>query len=190
MRLDLSLFERINGLAGHHQLPDDLFLGLARFGPYVLAAAFVAFWLWPAPARLRAQRLLSGILAALAALLALGVNQLLGRLWYRPRPFVGHPARLLLPGSHDPSFPSDHAAFAFAVAVALLLVSRRLGLAALLLAALAAFARVYVGEHYPADVLAGALVGSLAALLLWSVRDYVAVAFRPVFWIARRFHLA
>ncbi len=190
MRLDLSLFERINGLAGHYRLVDDLFVDLARFGPYLLAAAFVVFWLWPAPARVRAQRLLGGILAVLAALLALGANQLLGRLWYRPRPFVGHSARLLLPGSHDPSFPSDHAAFAFAVAVMVLMVSRRLGLAALLLAALAAFARVYVGEHYPADVLAGALVGGVAALLVWRVRDYVAVVFRPVFWIARRVHLA
>lgn len=65
----------------------------------------------------------------------------------------------------DFSFPSDHATMAGAVAVGLLLANRRWGIPAAVAAALMAFTRVYVGAHYPSDVLAGlALGGSVAAL--------------------------
>ena len=65
------------------------------------------------------------------------------------------------------SFPSDHATAAFAIAVALLRRHRKAGAIALVLAGLLAIARVAVGTHYPSDVLAGALIGTTAALILW-----------------------
>lgn len=73
---------------------------------------------------------------------------------------------LLLPHAADSSFPSDHAAAAFAIAVVLVAVHRRLGSLLLLTAALIGFARVYVGDHYPGDVLVGAGVGVAAAAVL------------------------
>jgi undecaprenyl-diphosphatase len=66
----------------------------------------------------------------------------------------------------DPGFPSDHATAAFAIAVALLLRSRRWGAVALVAATVLALTRVAMGIHYPTDVLAGAAVGALAALTL------------------------
>ncbi|MFE2378578.1 phosphatase PAP2 family protein [Streptomyces sp. NPDC059398] len=70
------------------------------------------------------------------------------------------------PAPGDWAFPSNHAALAFAAAVALLFVSRRLGAAALVCAVAMAASRVWVGAHYPHDVAAGALVGTLVALVL------------------------
>ncbi|MET8229483.1 phosphatase PAP2 family protein [Micromonospora sp. NPDC005298] len=70
------------------------------------------------------------------------------------------------PPPGDWSFPSNHATIAGALAVTTLLLSRRLGLVALPLAALAAFSRVFVGVHYPHDVAAGVLLGALVAALL------------------------
>ncbi|TNH30765.1 phosphatase PAP2 family protein [Micromonospora orduensis] len=70
------------------------------------------------------------------------------------------------PPPGDWSFPSNHATIAGALAVTTLLLSRRLGLVALPLAALAAFSRVFVGVHYPHDVAAGVLLGGLVAALL------------------------
>ncbi|MER5430226.1 phosphatase PAP2 family protein [Streptomyces sp. NPDC002588] len=69
------------------------------------------------------------------------------------------------PAPGDWSFPSNHAAIAAAAAVALLFVSRRLGAIAAVAAAVMAVARVWVGAHYPHDVLAGVVVGVSAALL-------------------------
>lgn len=67
------------------------------------------------------------------------------------------------PPPGDWSFPSNHATIAGALAVTTLLLSRRLGLIALPLAALGAFSRVFVGVHYPHDVIAGVLFGALVA---------------------------
>jgi undecaprenyl-diphosphatase len=71
---------------------------------------------------------------------------------------------LLVPASADPSFPSDHATMAGAVAAGLWLVSRRLGVVALAAAMLMAFARVYVGAHYPIDVVVGLVFGAVVVL--------------------------
>ena len=86
----------------------------------------------------------------------------------RARPYVTHPAQthLLIARSHDPSFPSDHATGAFALAFGIWLYDRTVGTVLLVLAAVLAFARVYVGTHYPGDVIAGALMGVGVATVL------------------------
>jgi undecaprenyl-diphosphatase len=117
-----------------------------------------------------------GVIAAgFSALLALGIAHLIVDLWARPRPYIAHAAdaHLFIPPSPDPSFPSDHATAAFAIAVALLLRHRKAGLVALVFATVVSLARVAVGTHYPGDVLAGAAVGAFAALVFWhpSVRE-------------------
>ena len=73
---------------------------------------------------------------------------------------------VLVARSTDPSFPSDHAAAAFAIAFAVLFVSRPLGAVFLLAAAIVALSRVFAGVHYPADVAAGALIGLASAALV------------------------
>jgi undecaprenyl-diphosphatase len=101
--------------------------------------------------------------------LALGIAHVISSLWDRPRPYVAHAtvSHLFVTASGDPSFPSDHATAAFAIAVSILLRSRRIGLLALAMAVVLAVARVAVGVHYPSDVVGGALIGTGAALLLW-----------------------
>ena len=81
----------------------------------------------------------------------------------RTRPFVAHPAIHPLYIVHSSSFPAGHAATAFAGAVLLSAVAPRLTAAFVGLAALIGVSRVYVGDHYPTDVLAGALLGSAVA---------------------------
>jgi undecaprenyl-diphosphatase len=103
-------------------------------------------------------------------MLALAIAQVIASLWDRARPYEAHPgdAHLLLAPSPDPSFPSDHATGAYAIAVAILLRHTKGGIAALILATLVAVARVALGTHYPTDVLGGAALGALAALTLWA----------------------
>jgi undecaprenyl-diphosphatase len=114
--------------------------------------------------------LTASLWAGLAPLIAVAVNQPIAAGVGEPRPFAVFPHALLLAHrSADPSFTSDHATMAGAVAVGLLLVSRRLGTVAAAAAVLMAFARVYVGAHYPVDVLAGLVLGGAVAGLGWLV---------------------
>jgi undecaprenyl-diphosphatase len=75
-----------------------------------------------------------------------------------PRPLVGVP--------HSGAFPSGHAATAFAAATVIAWESRRLAIPAYALAALVAWSRVYVGVHWPLDVIGGAALGTLVAIAL------------------------
>src|SRR5262249_23961985 len=104
----------------------------------------------------------AGLALAIAHFVAIAVN--------RPRPFVADPSDVHLFTHHatDPSFPSDHATAAFAIAVAILLRDRRWGAVALVFACVLAVGRVAMGVHYPSDVLAGAVLGTACALVLWA----------------------
>jgi undecaprenyl-diphosphatase len=157
--MDYSLYKTINGLSGD-SLPDAVFKFLALELPLVLGA-LVAFSFLITFAHRRWERRRGAVLATASAGLALLVNQPIAHLVARTRPYLEHPghAHLLITRSHDPSFPSDHATGAFALAFGIWLYDRTIGSALLVLAAILSVARVYVGTHYPGDVVAGAAIG-------------------------------
>lgn len=107
------------------------------------------------------------LLAGAGVLVAVAVNQPIVHTVNETRPFRALPHVLLLvSASTDGSFPSDHATMAGAVAVGLFYINRKLGVVAAVAAVLMAFARVYVGAHYPVDVLAGLALGAVVAALV------------------------
>ncbi|MEZ7002093.1 phosphatase PAP2 family protein [Streptomyces sp. AD55] len=134
--------------------------GLAAFA--VLAGA--GWWLARRSDRTAA---VTALAVPAAVVVAYCVNAAL-KLWVREdRPCQSLRVRTLeaCPAPGDWSFPSNHAAIATAAAVALFFVSRRLGAAAAVGAVAMAASRVWVGAHYPHDVMAGMVTGGLVALL-------------------------
>jgi undecaprenyl-diphosphatase len=166
--VDYRAFRLVNGLAGHGV--DDLFVFLAKDLPGILMLLVALVFLIPWRQQRQARR--SGaVLGTASAALTLLVVQPISHAVARMRPYVTHPGHvhLLIARSQDFSFPSDHAAGAFALAFGIWLYDRTLGGGLLVLAAIVAIARVVVGTHYPGDVLAGALIGVAVPAALFAV---------------------
>jgi undecaprenyl-diphosphatase len=106
---------------------------------------------------------LTVIAVALADWSSMGLKALVDR----PRPPLRYSEpKTLVALPHDASFPSGHAATSFAAATMLVFAFPRLAPFLYVLAAAVAFSRVYVGVHYPLDVIGGALLGVLVAVVL------------------------
>ncbi|GAA1596773.1 undecaprenyl-diphosphatase [Kribbella hippodromi] len=167
----------------------------ANYGVVLFGVLLVAGW-WVA----RRSGQVAGVAAAIAAggatLLAVAVNQPIVHAVHEARPYTTLPNILVLANrSTDPSFPSDHATMAGAAAVGLWIVNRRLGIIAAAAAVLMAFTRVYIAAHFPADVVAGLLLGAIVALgtwlllrrpLTWAVEAVATTRLRPVLVDVRR----
>src|SRR3954452_15416797 len=162
--LQRDWFLQLNELARHTPGLHEPFRLYAQYGVLLFAGALFAGW-WMARANPSPRAMAAALWAPVGALLALGLNQPLGRLVHESRPYAVFPhALVLVARSHDYSFPSDHSVMAGAVAAGACLVSPRLGAIAVLAALLMAVARVYVGAHFPLDVAAGLVFGSAVTL--------------------------
>ena len=165
-KLDDQLLLAINNFARHTTWLHAPFLTYATYGRALFALLLLAGLL--ISRRAQSRTLAAAGWAAVATLVALGLNQPIGGVFAEALPYAAHPQILRLADvTTDFSFPSDHAVMGGAVAAGLLLVNRRLGLMATLAAALMAFARVYIGAHYPWDVLGGLAFGATVTLLGW-----------------------
>ena len=164
----LDLSGGIRSLSGHSGVLD----GLMRFAAVYLifAVALVAIPLW-----LRTNGLRTCVSAALGALLAVAITAAIGTLWDRPRPFFAEHFTPIISHAADPSFPSDHLAALGAVTICVWFTSRRLGITVGVIALVVAFARVYVGVHYPSDVAGGLAIGAaVGALVVLTLRPTAA----------------
>jgi undecaprenyl-diphosphatase len=138
------------------------FIGLCPVG-------FLLMWGWD-------RRLRPGV----AALVGLGLTQWasheVGKLTYRPRPFVALHFTPLFPHPPNNSFPSSLTAFAAVAAVIGVLAWRRVGLVFVVGTVVVGFGCVYVGVHYASDVVVGAALGAVCAAVTWLVAGLPPVA--------------
>ncbi len=115
--------------------------------------------------------------AVLAALLArFAVKGLILIFYSNPRPYAGDflaHQLVATPGEDFQSFPSGHALFFFAAATAIYCYDKKLGMAFFAAATAIGLARIFVGVHWPSDVLAGAVLGTITGLLAYRISKLV-----------------
>ncbi|MEU1405350.1 phosphatase PAP2 family protein [Streptomyces sp. NPDC005728] len=168
---DVDLLYDINGLA--KDAPHWFDRAMEFVGEYGLPVAMVllVLWCWWSVRRRADEDAASSVAALvwapLAAAVAVLVNVPIRGFVERPRPFVDHRGlEVLVSGKTDFSFVSDHATITMAIGVGLFIANRRFGIAGIGLALLEGFCRVYMGVHYPTDVVGGFALGTAVALLL------------------------
>jgi undecaprenyl-diphosphatase len=168
--MDWSIAHSVNTFFWHHDALEDPLLVYVQaaealfLGMLLVVLAFARRQRWASVRR-------AGVAAGLSAGLALLTGKLITEFYDRPRPFAAHPGKVHLFIGHvaDASFPSDHATASAAIATAILLRGKLAwGLVTMAFALILMFGRVALGFHYPSDVIGGALIGALAALILWA----------------------
>jgi undecaprenyl-diphosphatase len=165
---DTSLFLEINQFAGQTAWLHAPLTLYAAYGILLFAGLLAAGWF--VARREGAARMAALGWAGLGTVVAVALNQPLVQLFHEARPYTNlHEILVLAQRSTDFSFPSDHSTMAGAVTAGLFLVDPILGWVSLVLALVLAFARVYIGAHYPYDVLAGLFVGAAVVLLGYPV---------------------
>lgn len=161
---DAGLYRWVTHLAQQTPVPlDDAIRFFSDYGLGLFAVLMLLAW-WRARSA-DATRMAGALAAPLVVVLVFLVNDAVKSLFDEQRPCQTlHVATVeACPGLGDWSFPSNHTAVATACAVALLLANRRLGWMAVPVAALMAASRVWIGVHYPHDVLAAVVVGVAVA---------------------------
>lgn len=175
---DAELFRQINNMAGRDPSLDALGIFLATYLIWIIGIVAIAppivfglrhrwFRMTKRDTAEEAKRAAMALHAAATVVLALVGNYLFSLLvFFRPRPFVTlfDVHKLVDVSGAYKSFPSDHTSLAFAIAFSVLFFRPFTGAILLLSAAMVGIGRVFVGVHYPADIIAGVLVG-----LFWAV---------------------
>ena len=177
-----QLFLLINAPA--HPYPTTVALAEFAASGVIILVPFllVALWVWGNPTHR------AGLAAtAVAAALALGANQLLGLLWYEPRPFVIGLGRTLIAHPPENSFPSDHTTFMVTLGLSLIITraAPAWGKVVILLGLLVAWARIYLGLHFPIDMLTsgavGASFGGVSAILVPPISRWAMPLAEPIY---------
>ena len=172
--MNFRLFSDVHELAGNRFLD-----ALMEFSAQYLLFAVFAGLVWLLLARLRTDGLRTAARGALWPVAALILSYLLGlvaaALHPEARPFTTHPQVHPLIAHHPgQAFPSDHTTAAFAIGlVVLAFLSRRVGLLLLAAAIVIGFARVYVGVHYPGDILGSLVVSAIGVAVVALIRSRV-----------------
>jgi undecaprenyl-diphosphatase len=157
-----ALFLKLNATPSTPTPLIDLARFIADYVIYLVPLSLVAMWLSGDEPRRQ-----SALRACCVASLALGINQLIALVWPHPRPFMLGIGHTLLHHAPDSSFPSDHGTIFASIALSLLVDGvRRYGVVILLSGMAVAWARVFVGVHFPFDMAGAVAVACVAYLLI------------------------
>lgn len=167
---DRNLFIFLNHLP-HNNISDSFFAIVSGIGKWGLIWIVIAIALFIWEEKKNKPKLVALFIAFVLSVIS--VEIILKNLVRRLRPELVIPFTIIVGSkSGSYSFPSGHATIAFAAAYVLGQHHRRMKWIYYLLAILIAFSRIYVGEHYPVDVIAGSLLGLLIGVISIKSADY------------------
>jgi len=159
------IFSCINGVAGKSTLLDGIMIFGSRVLPFILMALVAFIFIIGVINKDKKCRSAAANTIVMTAI-NLVLSFIIGHIWYFPRPFVNDKnINLLYPHTPDASFPSDHALGSMSIALGLNRYSKLIGRITIGLSIFIGISRIYVGHHYPLDVLGSFGIAVLTSYL-------------------------
>lgn len=161
--LNQSLFLMLNASVNTASWEIEFASLSANYAIYLVPVILIFLWL-----RGNDQTRGALVMAVVVAELALLVNQLIPLWWFHPRPFMVPIGKTFVEHAADSSFPSDHLTFILGIAFTLAYWTRLRGVALVIIAIglLVAWARIFIGVHFPFDMIGSALIAAIILVIL------------------------
>lgn len=193
--MDARLFTLINGLAGKIPFFDRFFQGISNDYFSLITICLIFVWMWfSTRERLQRERNQRGIIIALISMgIANALVLISNAFYFRIRPFNALPpgtVHLLYYKPHDSSFPSDFAATIFGLALPILFTNVKYGVVFVIIAVIGGFGRIYLGIHYPTDILGGIGFAVAGGLIAWGISKLFKPLFDFVMTLLQKVYLA
>ena len=171
VQMDAFLLHQLNQFADRWEILDWLAIFTAEWLPYIAAVLLFGIFIYEGHFK-RVTFFKAGFSIIVALVARFPLIWLIQLFINRPRPFVVDQKVVnILSYNSTNSFPSAHATFFFALAVYLFLLDKKLGILMVAVTVLMGIARVFVGVHWPSDILAGAFLGIFAVLLFFTAAN-------------------
>ncbi|MDM5427985.1 undecaprenyl-diphosphatase [Bacillus mycoides] len=171
--MNYTVFQWINNFAGSSKLLDTLMIAITNSAAYVAILFMLILWFNNGKKENAIRKQYTVLYTTLSVSIALLVNVLIHAVYYNPRPFITHHVNQLVPHAADSSFVSDHSVLVFSIAFVFILRGEKLKYIALIWAVLVGISRMYVGVHYPLDILGAAFLTFITSgLVMQSARIF------------------
>jgi Membrane-associated phospholipid phosphatase len=150
--MNMEFFGMINNLANKNGILDEIMIFFSKYVPYIFMAVVAIIFILGMMKKNSNYRK-AAVSAFLITVFNLILSFIIGGIYYVDRPFVHNKVNLLFPHVQDASFPSDHATGTMSIALGLKKYNKLLSVILTILSIIVGFSRVYVGHHYPMDVI-------------------------------------
>ena len=153
-RMNDYIFHAINNVANKSSLLDGVMIVISKYGPYIsilVLGSILILGLYKKkrrPVQYATETLIITIISMI-------LSFIIGKVFYVDRPFVKNKVNLLIDHKSNASFPSNHAMGTMSIAVGLFSFDNLIGMFLTFLSIMVGIARIYVGNHYPLDVIGG-----------------------------------
>ncbi|WP_391119822.1 undecaprenyl-diphosphatase [Psychrobacillus sp. L3] len=181
--MNYHIFQQINEWAGHSKLLDTIMITLSNSLPYISVVIILYLW-FIGHKQQGIEKRYTAIYAIFSSAIALVINAIIHLVYYHPRPFVTHQVHQLVPHTADSSFVSDHAVLVFAIAWIFIMRNERFKYPILIWAIVVGLSRIYVGVHYPIDVIGSALLSCATSGLVM----YFSIKLEPLIQLLFRLY--
>jgi len=161
--MDYKIFRIINQLAGRYSVLDMLMILISNKVRYLFAFVLILMWF-----RGCSQRKVT-VYAVISVTFTLLIKMLIQRFYFKPRPFMKRRVGILIPSKMNSAFLSTHMLLTTAVSTSIFLHERVIGAVMWGLSLLTGFSRIWVGHHYPSDIIRSLFIGSLTSIIVEKV---------------------